>query len=137
MLKEIVLNTETGKKSLANAKTKEEILLKIIAEQEKCMSLKERIALKFDLQEGRLDDVEGILFGFFRSNLTKKDLFIFHEMYFYRHNYNEFKFDKYDDVEHFFNCDKSNFLRSVKKLIDAEWLIKNGNEYRLLYQAPF
>jgi hypothetical protein len=89
-------------------------------------------------QKSNLNEVEGMLFGFFDSNLTKKDLFIFHKMYCYRDKYDKFSFDKYDVLtEVIFECDKSNFLRSVKKLIAAQWLIKNENEYQLLYQPPF
>ena len=94
---------------------------------------------KGELQDSNLLEIEGMLVEFFKSNISKKDLFIFYEMYFYRNECNKFSFEKYDTYrEAIFECDKSNFLRSVKKLIASEWLIKtNTNEYKLLYHPPF
>lgn len=92
---------------------------------------------KDKFQDSNLFEIQGMLFEFFKSELSKKDLFIFFKMYFYRSKDDKFIFKKYEDVSVLFECDKSNFLRSVKKLIDMKWLIKNGNEYELLYHAPF
>ena len=94
---------------------------------------------KDELQDNNLFQIQGMLFEFFKSDLSKKDLFIFFQMYIYRNKYDKFSFEKYDTYrEAIFECDKSNFLRSIKKLIAAEWLIKkNTNEFKLLYHRPF
>ncbi len=91
------------------------------------------------LRNSNLFEIQGMLVEFFKSNLSKKDFFIFYQMYFYRDEFNKYSFEKYDTYrESIFDSDKSNFSRSVKKLIAAKWLIRNNhNEYELLYHAPF
>ena len=37
---------------------------------------------KGELQDSNLLEIEGMLVEFFKSNISKKDLFIFYEMYF-------------------------------------------------------
>lgn len=92
-----------------------------------------------EFQDTNLLEIKGMLFEFFKSELSKKDLFIFFQMYIYRNKYDKFYFEKYSSFQEvIFKCDKSNFSRSVKKLIAEKWLVKlNTNEYRLLYHPPF
>ncbi len=94
---------------------------------------------KDKFQDSNLFEIQGMLFEFFKSELSKKDLFIFFQMYIYRNKYDKFSYEKYTCFQEvIFKSDKSNFLRSVKKLIAAKWLIRNNhNEYELLYHAPF
>lgn len=94
---------------------------------------------KNKFQDINLNEIQGIFFEFFKSNLSKKDLHIFFQMYLYRDEYDKYSFEKFDTYrEVIFECDKSNFLRSVKKLIAEKWLVKiNKNEYKLFFHPPF
>ena len=80
----------------------------------------------------------GMLISFFDKeiNISKTDLKVFFNMYQYSEN-NYFEFEKYFDVQHFIEVDKHQFSKSVKKLIKANFVVKNDNKFYLIGQAPF
>jgi predicted transcriptional regulator len=81
----------------------------------------------------------GMLNCFFDEeiNFSKTDLKVFFTMYQYSNEIDYFEFNKYSDVEHLIGVDKHQFSKSIKKLIKAEFVIKNHNSFKLLSQPPF
>lgn len=84
------------------------------------------------------DFLIGMLFSFFdeKINISKTDLKVFFNMYQYSEN-NYFEFEKYFDVQHLIEVDKHQFSKSIKKLIKANFVVKNDNKFYLVGQPPF
>lgn len=81
----------------------------------------------------------GMLIKFFesKSKLSKTDLKVYFNMYKHSNNYDYFRFDKYSDVEYLIGVDKHQFSKSIKKLVNADCVIKYGNSFSLIGQPPF
>ena len=93
---------------------------------------------KLDKDESKLM-LLGMLYGFLNheSNLTKTDLKVFFNMYMNSDKYDSFEFEKYSDVKYLIGVDKHQFSKSIKKLVDNNWVVRNDNKFKLFGGIPF
>ena len=97
-------------------------------------------------QNVELNDLLGMIEEFFKSDLSKSDLFVYHTLLKQKEECsNSVAFTKYSDIEHLFNgMKKTNFSRCLKKLKDAGFIdfarkTTESNETKITFLplAPF
>ncbi|PHX04340.1 hypothetical protein [Vibrio splendidus] len=97
-------------------------------------------------QNLELNDLLGMIEEFFKSDISKSDLFVYYTLLKQKEEYNNnVSFTKYADIEHLFNgMKKTSFSRCLKKLKDAGFIdferkTTESNETKITFfpLAPF